>query len=45
MPAEFLAMLPYVLTIVVLVVWGTRDLRRGGGPPAALGTPYVRDER
>ncbi|MCP3993273.1 MAG: ABC transporter permease [Actinomycetia bacterium] len=44
-PAEFLSMLPYLLTILVLVVWGTRDLRRKVGAPAALGIPYVRDER
>lgn len=44
-PAEFLSMLPYVLTILVIVVWGTRDLRRKIGAPAALGIPYVRDER
>lgn len=44
-PAEFLSMLPYLLTIAVLVVWGTRDLRRRVGAPAALGIPYVRDER
>ena len=44
-PAEFLAMLPYALTIAVLVIWGTRDGRRRLGAPAALGFPYVRDER
>jgi simple sugar transport system permease protein len=44
-PAEFLSMLPYLLTIAVLVVWGSRDLRRRVGAPAALGLPYARDER
>ncbi|WP_395154867.1 ABC transporter permease [Ilumatobacter sp.] len=44
-PAEFLSMLPYLLTIAVLVVWGSRDLRRRVGAPMALGVPYVRDER
>ncbi len=44
-PAEVLAMLPYLLTIVVLVVWGSRDLRRRVGAPEALGLAYVRDER
>ena len=43
--AEMLSMLPYLLTIAVLVVWGSRDLRRRVGAPAALGLPYVRDER
>ncbi|MEP7111752.1 MAG: ABC transporter permease [Ilumatobacteraceae bacterium] len=44
-PAEVLSMLPYLLTIFVLVVWGSRDLRRRVGAPAALGVPYVREER
>ena len=44
-PAEFLSMLPYLLTIVVLVVWGSRDMRRRVGAPSALGVPYNRDER
>jgi simple sugar transport system permease protein len=44
-PAELLAMLPYLLTIIVLVVWGSRDLRRRVGAPAALGLAFVRDER
>ena len=44
-PAEFLSMLPYLLTIGVLVVWGSHDLRRRIGAPAALGLPYTRDDR
>ncbi len=44
-PAELLSMLPYLLTIIVLVVWGSRDLRRRVGAPAALGVAFVRDER
>jgi simple sugar transport system permease protein len=44
-PAELLSMLPYVLTILVLVVWGSRDLRRRMGAPSALGLAFVRDER
>jgi simple sugar transport system permease protein len=44
-PAEVLSMLPYILTIFVLVVWGSRDLRRRVGAPAALGVAYVREER
>jgi len=44
-PAEFLSMLPYLLTIGVLVVWGSRDLRLRVGAPSALGVPYDRDER
>ncbi len=45
-PAAFLGMLPYLLTIVVLVVvtwWETISKRIGA--PAALGVPYVREER
>jgi ABC-type uncharacterized transport system permease subunit len=38
-------MLPYLLTITVLVLWGGHDLRRRVGAPGALGVPYVRDER
>ncbi len=44
-PAEFLAMLPYLLTIVVLMVLSATDTRRRLGAPAALGQPFVRDER
>jgi general nucleoside transport system permease protein len=45
-PAAFLAMLPYIFTIVVLVlITALESLRKRGGPPAALGLPYVRGER
>ena len=44
-PAQFLSMLPYLLTIAVLVLWGSHDLRRRVGAPSSLGVPYVRDER
>ena len=37
--------LPYVMTIVVLVLVSTGSARRRLGAPAALGTPYVREER
>ncbi len=45
-PAALLNMLPYIATIVVLVVttwWET--LRKRVGPPAALGVPYAREEK
>lgn len=42
---QFLVMLPYVLTIAVLIVLSATDTRRRFGAPAALGTPFVRDER
>jgi general nucleoside transport system permease protein len=44
-PAELLAMLPYVLTILVLILLSATDTRRRLGAPAALGAAYVRDER
>lgn len=44
-PAELLAMLPYLLTIVVLMVLSATDTRQRLGAPAALGQPFVRDER
>jgi general nucleoside transport system permease protein len=44
-PAELLAMLPYLLTILVLLVLSASDVRQRLGAPAALGVPYVRDER
>ena len=42
---EFLYALPYVMTIVVLVLVSTAGARRRLGAPASLGTPYVREER
>lgn len=41
----FLEMLPYALTVIVLVIGSRQALRRRLGAPAALGTPYVRGER
>ena len=45
-PAAFLGMLPYLLTIVVLVVitWWEAFSKRVGAP-AGLGLPYVREEK
>jgi general nucleoside transport system permease protein len=42
---EVLQSLPYVMTIVVLVLVSTAFARRRLGAPAALGRPYVREER
>ncbi len=45
-PAAFLNMLPYLFTVVVLVLitwWET--FRKRVGAPAALGLPYMREER
>lgn len=43
-PAEFLAMLPYLLTVGILVVL-TATRRDRAGAPAALGLAFIRDER
>ncbi len=37
--------LPYVMTVVVLVLVSTGTARRRLGAPAALGVPYIREER
>jgi simple sugar transport system permease protein len=45
-PAAFLNMMPYLFTVAVLVVitwWET--IRKRVGAPAALGLPYMREER
>ena len=42
---EFLNALPYLTTIVVLVMIATGWAKRRVGAPAALGVPYVREER
>jgi simple sugar transport system permease protein len=44
-PSEVFASLPYVMTVVVLVLVSTRFAKRRLGAPAALGLPYVREER
>ena len=45
MTPEFLNALPYVMTVLVLVVVSSGLARRRLGAPAALGIPYVREER
>lgn len=45
-PAALLNMLPYLATIVVLVaITWWEQLRKRVGAPAALGTPYAREEK
>ncbi|GIV79982.1 ABC transporter permease [Litorilinea aerophila] len=41
----FMNMLPYLFTILVLVIGSREAMRRRLGAPAALGQPYVREER
>jgi len=42
---ELFQALPYVMTVLVLVLVSTGLARRRLGAPAALGVPYVREER
>jgi general nucleoside transport system permease protein len=44
-PSEVFSALPYVMTIVVLVAVSSSAAKRRLGAPAALGVPYVREER
>jgi simple sugar transport system permease protein len=37
-------MLPYVVTIIVLVITSTRN-KRENQPPESLGLPYFREDR
>ncbi len=41
----FLQMMPYILTIVALVIGSRQAQRKRLGAPAALGVPYIRGER
>ena len=41
----FLQMLPYAITILVLVIGSREAMRKRLGAPAALGNPYIRGER
>jgi ABC-type uncharacterized transport system permease subunit len=38
-------MLPYLATILILIIGSREALRKRLGAPAALGLPYVRGER
>ncbi len=42
-PGEFFSALPYLMTVIALVVMSTGWARRQLGTPAALGTPYARE--
>ncbi|SPF36776.1 putative glucose ABC transporter permease protein TsgC13 [Candidatus Desulfosporosinus infrequens] len=44
-PSNFLQMLPYIFTFVVLVITTRETKNRRSGTPAALGIPYSREER
>jgi general nucleoside transport system permease protein len=45
LPPEVFASLPYLMTVVVLVVVSTGWARKRLGAPASLGVPYIREER
>jgi simple sugar transport system permease protein len=44
-PAPLLKMLPYIFTILVLLLASRGSIRKKLGAPASLGIPYVREER
>jgi simple sugar transport system permease protein len=44
-PSYFLKMIPYVLTIAVLILVGWRTKHKLSGSPLALGVPYIREQR
>ena len=44
-PPELAQSLPYVMTVIALVLVSSRAARLRFGAPAALGLPYVREER
>jgi simple sugar transport system permease protein len=44
-PPELFQALPYVMTVVVLVLVSSAGARRRLGAPGALGVPYAREER
>lgn len=44
-PSYFLQMLPYVFTLAVLILTTAQTKHRRSGTPAALGVPYIREER
>ena len=41
---ELYKMIPYVVTIIVLIITSMRN-KRESQPPASLGLPYFREER
>lgn len=44
-PPYFLKMIPYVVTILVLMAIGWRNRNKPSGAPQALGSPYIREQR
>ncbi|MFD0694360.1 ABC transporter permease [Paenibacillus sp. GCM10027628] len=44
-PSYFLKMIPYIVTILVLMFLGWRNRNKPSGTPEALGVPYLREQR
>lgn len=44
-PSYFLKMIPYIVTILVLMFLGWRNKNKPSGAPEALGNPYIREQR
>ena len=44
-PSQYLSMMPYVFTLVVLTAVWTRQRSRNWGMPQSLGVPYEREAR
>ena len=44
-PSYFLKMIPYLVTILVLMLVGWSQRKKLSGAPQALGVPYVREQR
>ncbi|GGG79680.1 ABC transporter permease [Paenibacillus radicis (ex Gao et al. 2016)] len=44
-PSYFLKMIPYIVTILVLMFLGWRNRNKPSGAPEALGSPYIREQR
>lgn len=44
-PTYFLKMIPYVVTILVLMYIGWRNRNKPSGTPESLGKPYIREQR
>ncbi|MBW5448535.1 ABC transporter permease [Cohnella sp. CFH 77786] len=44
-PSYFLKMIPYVVTILVLMFLGWRNRNQPSGAPESLGVPYLREQR
>ncbi|WP_337101253.1 ABC transporter permease [Paenibacillus sp. YIM B09110] len=44
-PSYFLKMIPYIVTILVLMYLGWRNRNKPSGSPESLGAPYIREQR